>query len=80
MSKTDENDEDIKNGDDYEPIDYERMFKVFESTYREPLGGAHSANRETIEWVSNDNLSRIGGRGTKSGRCMGLARKDKKRT
>ena len=37
-SKTDENEEDIKNGDGYEPIDCVWMFKVFKSRYQEPHG------------------------------------------
>ena len=37
-SKTDENEEAIKNGDGYEHIDCEWMFKVSKSRYQEPVG------------------------------------------
>ena len=37
-SKSDENEEAIKNGAEYEPIGYEWVFKVLKSRYHEPVG------------------------------------------
>ena len=36
-SKSDDDEEAIKNGVEYEPIDYEWMFKVLKSGYQEPV-------------------------------------------
>ena len=61
-SKVGEDEEALKTGVCYEPIDYEWMFEVLGPCIRNRWG-AHSANRETVEWVRGNYLSRIRGTG-----------------
>ena len=75
--KVDENEEALKNGVDFEHIDFEWMCEFCKSWYQEPAG-AHIANRETVGRVRENYVSRIMGMGVISGRCLGSVGKQRR--